>query len=113
MALTEQDFELFAGDDFILEFTVTDEDGTALNITGASISWVVWDGSTAVLTKTTASGISITDAAAGEFRVTLAPADTYTLEPKAYAHGANVSIEAGAYMTVATGTMILSKRVRS
>lgn len=113
MALTEQDCELYAGDDHILEYTITDENNAPLDITGATITWIAWDGATAVITKSTSSGISITDAPGGVFRLTLAPTDTYALTPKAYTHGASISIEAGAYMTVATGTMILKTKVRS
>lgn len=113
MTLIDQDLEMYAGDNQTIEFSVTDESGAALNITGASIEWVLWDGDTIVLRKTVGSGITITDGDGGLFEVVLAPADTYAVTPKAYKHGANVSIEAGAYITISSGVMTLNRKVRA
>lgn len=78
-------------------FTVTaTEDGTAINLTGAAIYFEVrtdYPASSvtttagAVITKSTVSGITITDALAGEFEIEFVKADTNTLEPKVYYYG--------------------------
>lgn len=112
MALTDQNDSMYAGDNKTLEFAVVDALGAALNITGAAIEWVAWDGDIVVLRKTVGSGITITSGSGGLFQVILTPTDTYTLTPKAYQHGANVSIEAGAFETVSTGTMTIHRKVR-
>lgn len=67
--------------DIVLVYTVVDQDNAAVNITGATIKWGIrrsLDHSVA-LTKTTSSGISITDASGGEFEVTISDTDTADL----------------------------------
>jgi len=113
MAQTDQDFEMYQGDDFSIEFETVDEAGAALDISGATIEWNAWDRGVSVLKKTTTSGISITDGPGGIFVVTLEPTDTYSLPAKTYFHGANVSLIADHFLTVATGIMTLRPKVRT
>lgn len=67
--------------DVILKYTVTDQDAAAVNLTSATIKWSIRRNlaTAAALTKTTASGISITNAAGGIFEVTLTDTDTTSL----------------------------------
>lgn len=71
-----------------LEVVVTQE-GTAVDLTGASIRMVVradypagseTDDSEAFLVKTVGSGITLTDPANGTFEIEISEADTYALE---------------------------------
>lgn len=57
---------------------VKNDAGTAIDLTGFSISFVVSPhvNATALVTKTVGNGIAITDAAAGKFTVSLSDADT-------------------------------------
>jgi hypothetical protein len=74
--------------DAVIKYTVTDQDGVAVNLTSATIKWSIRRNlqTAAALTKTTSSGISITNAAGGIFEVTLTNTDTtgltgtYTME---------------------------------
>lgn len=41
MARINQDFTLYAGEDKQINFTITDEDGVAVDLTGSSAVWVL------------------------------------------------------------------------
>lgn len=110
MARTEQDARIWAGDHADLQFTVVDSTGTAVNITGATISWkcaAAVDSASALFTKTTASGITITNGAAGIFKVSILPADTTALSGVLY-HEAQMTLS-GAVTTVAVGKLTIEK----
>lgn len=64
--------------DVVFVYTITDQDGAAVSLSGATILWQLklTSDDTALIEKTTSSGISITDAAGGEFEVTLTDTDT-------------------------------------
>lgn len=86
------DAHLFIGEDKSLVFTIYQSDGrTAQDITGWTLSWMVKadladvDGS-AVLTKTTSSGIALTTPASGICTVTIADTDTDSLTAGRYYH---------------------------
>ena len=87
---TEADVSWFVGEDKTLRFTVYQADGeTVQNITGWTLEWAVrrFLGSTdALLTKTTGSGISITDGPNGICEVSLARTDTDTLGRGGFYH---------------------------
>lgn len=79
---TELDLKMHAGDTKTIDITFQD-DTVPVNITGATITFVVAHspGSPAVLTKATGgAGIVITNGVGGVARVTLSPADTATLK---------------------------------
>ena len=69
-----------AGDDITLTITATDQDGDAIDLTGASITWGLkkkLSDSSVTLTKSTGgSGVTITNATSGIFTVALDAADT-------------------------------------
>lgn len=101
----------FQGTHKRLHFTLTDQDGAALDITDVTLSWQVSASAagTVLLSKTTGGGgITITDAAAGQFRVALAPADTAALAGVYYWEcrltdlSGNVSVVAWGYLTIRT-----------
>lgn len=77
----------FQGETQTLAVTVTKEDGNPLDLTGLSAEWrlVAMRDEAAIVTKTDADGITITDAAAGTLEVTLSAADTQQ-DPGTYRH---------------------------
>lgn len=90
---------MFAGDDRQLVYTLKDQAGAVVDLTGGSISWraVVSGTDTAVITKTSPSGgVVLTTPTSGICTVTLDPADTsslngtYELDGKFTDSGSNV-----------------------
>ena len=79
----------FIGDDVPLDFTVVDENGDAVDITGYALEWVLREtpgSATATITKTTSDGITITGGPAGKCRAAIADTDTIDLSPGRYFH---------------------------
>lgn len=83
------DFELEfpEGTDFLWEFTLTDQDGVAIDISGATITLALFSPSagtnpngTAELTYTTANNVSITDGNNGVGTVDFEAEDTVNLQ---------------------------------
>lgn len=109
MTTTAQDIELYAGDTKQIACTVTDPNGVAKSLVGASIRWALYDecAGAALVSKTTASGITITSAAGGIFTVTISPSDTASLTPAIYWHEAEVTDGSGNIGTVFTGHVTL------
>lgn len=108
MVITDQDFAMVAGDDQYIEIHVVDEDGVVVNITNNDIDW--WlkesnDSTAALVHKTTTGGggINISDGPGGIFQVHLEPADTDTLAPDKYFHGARIVDTALETSTVTVG----------
>lgn len=99
-------FMMTAGDTKTLVVTTKDASGNAVNITGSSIKWQAARsmGKASVLSKSTSSGIQITDGANGEFTVTLNPSDTEDLIGNYY-HEAQITAADGTISTVLFGTM--------
>lgn len=74
--------ELFTGKDKVLSFSVVDSAGDAVNITGWALERKPVTGAKSsgwLVSKTTSSGISITDGAGGVCQVTIADTDTDNL----------------------------------
>lgn len=108
---TGQDVDMIAGDTRNLNITVYDEDnGGNKNIANATIKWVLYDeaAESAVLTKTLASGITITSGLLGQFTVSLTPANTVSLTPGVYYHEVEVIDETGNVSTVLTGHITIN-----
>ena len=76
------DGTIISGDDVTLNFTVVDQDDTAVNLTSATIIWEMFErgSATHAVIKTTGSGVTITGATDGEFSVTINGSDTEGLE---------------------------------
>ena len=109
--MATQDFTMTEGDTKLIDVNVKDPNtGDATNISGATISWKVFKGygKTAALTKTTSSGISITDGAGGVFRITITAGDTNNFYGT-YNHEAQVTFSDSTVQTVVRGTMTVEK----
>jgi len=97
MASANQDFTMASGDTKYLDYTIT-MTGT---LSGCTAKWVLYKGSTVVITKTTTAGISITGDTT--LRVTLSPTDTASLAG-VYKHELQITDGSGNVCTVAVGT---------
>jgi gamma-glutamyl:cysteine ligase YbdK (ATP-grasp superfamily) len=96
------------GDTLILEFTVT-ENSTAKDITGATVKWQAARTvtSASVVSKSTGSGITLTDPTNGVLQVSIASADTKDLSATEYHHELEVTDASSNIHTAAVGTMTL------
>lgn len=98
-----------AGDDAILDVVVYDEEGNVFDLTGATITYTIreYADSAAEITKTTGSGITITDGQNGEFEINLDSSDTEDLYGK-YVHRCTVE-KGGDMVHVFIGTVEVDK----
>lgn len=108
MTASRQNFDVRTGEHKVLRFTVTNADGTAKDITGASIYWAATapNGTTALIEKSSDNSgeTDLTDAATGIFLVNLVPADTSSMDGGRYKHSAQVTLSS-VETVVATGWM--------
>lgn len=103
MALDKQDFSIFAGETKTLSVTSTTEStGALIDFTGATITWILKNGSTTVLTKTVGSGITVTGT--GTFTIALTAVNTTGLSGF-YQHECRTTLADGTVSTLFTGTM--------
>jgi hypothetical protein len=109
--MTQQDQDIgnekpyHEGDDLEIDVSVT-EDGSAKDITGAEITWVLAEsqgGAAKIEKSTSGGGVTITDAANGKFTITVEGSDTKDLAGHHY-HEAEVTDNVGQTSTVLTGT---------
>jgi len=93
------DATLIQETDIILTITVTDGNGSVVDLTGASITWGLQNkrNSIIVLTKEVGSGVTITDATNGIYTVTLTDADTSDLIG-CFMHGSKI-VDVGGLVT--------------
>jgi hypothetical protein len=68
-------FSIYDGDSLLIDVTITDEQGAALDISGAVFRWRLVGASQSVA-KSTDNGITITNAQQGGVEIRLEPADT-------------------------------------
>ncbi len=88
MTEVDQSFEMWAGNDIDLNFSIVDSTGSPVDLTTATtLEWVlhadVQDGNP-LIQKSIGSGITITNPGGGQFTITLLPADTATLSGNYY-----------------------------
>jgi hypothetical protein len=105
MTKKNQNFSMVAGDTMLINIGVTDSNGTPINLTGCSITWIVKKTVKApivLVTKTTQDDIAIRDVRKGLFVVKLNSQDTAGFDGRMY-HEAKVKDAFGDVATVATG----------
>jgi hypothetical protein len=114
----EVDWAMHRNDDVVFVVTVKDSAGSAVTLAGASgiefaMSKKKADGSfssTAVVTKSLGTGITVTDAANGICEVALDSDDTESLKaPQDYYYEVEVTDSSGDIATVLIGTVSLKK----
>ena len=105
------DFSMTAGDSKVLEVTVTDADGAAVDLSGAqTIRWHMSrsvNSRPATVEKALGAGITVTNGPGGIFSVTLDSADTEDLRGD-FVHEAEVIDEDGNVSTVLSGAVTIS-----
>jgi len=101
------DFSMYSGDSKTLEITITDSDGVAVDLTGATVKYAIALSSTAsaALVSKATGGSGITTAS-NVATVTLASADTATLAG-VYYHEMEITTVLGAVTTAMTGTITI------
>ena len=104
MTKQSQDFLMWSGDDKTITVTVYDNDDVVVDITGATITWELSQNvdSTALISKTVGSGITLSDPTNGIFTIALDPADTASLSGRYY-HEAEITDAAGDVSTALVG----------
>jgi len=113
MTKYNQDFKIQEGDDIIIEDEVTKSDGTARDLSGHSVKFVLAknSGATPEVTYTDSdSAVSITDAANGLLEVELASADTDGLaeyDPAELYYEIEVTNQSNEDYTVTVGTITI------
>lgn len=99
------DHALYAGETVTFEVTVTYDDGTPYDLTGAAIAYRA--DTPAPLLKEVGAGIVITDAAAGKFEVDLDEADTLGFGPLVTRHECRIAANSEVFVAFA-GTLRVS-----
>ena len=86
----------YQGNDFLIPTTVKDSSGSAVDLTGSTLSYQLSKrgDETALISLSDGSGVTITDAAAGECEVTLSDSDT-AIAPGTYEHELLIEISSG------------------
>ena len=110
---TPNNFRMTAGDTKVLVVTVTDDDGLAVDLTGATVKWQAARsfGKDAAISKATGgSGIVLNDPANGQFTITLNPSDTEDLSGE-YFHEAEVTATDTTISTVLQGSFKINPRL--
>lgn len=111
MVSTGQNATMVSGDTLVIQITVTDETGTAVNLTDHDIDWILTtskNSSTPILSKAVSSGITITNAASGIFQVTMDPVDTADLHGD-YWHEACITTPTLQKYTVTNGYITIER----
>lgn len=109
MGETGQNFDLWQGEDETIQIPITDGE-LPVNLTGASVTWVLTSGNTVVLTKTTDAGITLDslDGTNDMIVISLDKADTTGLGAGYYAHECRV-VSGGDEQVVCSGTVRLRR----
>jgi hypothetical protein len=106
------DFTMFAGNSHQIHVTVTDlETGLPLDLTGDEVKFKASKTAKNVppeIEKTTADGITVTDAPAGEFTVFLDPDDTFARKGTLYWECDVIETD-GRVSTVVTGIVTFTQ----
>ena len=86
------------GETWVINATLKDSDGVVLDLTNASIEWIVAErpGTAAIVTASTGNAlVSITDADAGTCTITVPYASHSDATPKTYRHECRVTLDSG------------------
>lgn len=110
----KQNIRLWSGNDMDVQFSITDENSSALLLTATTIKWkMALDpySSAALISKssTASSELEITDAAGGIVTIKLNSTDTNSISPGVYYHELEVTDSEANPFTVAIGHLTLEK----
>ena len=113
---TKENLNVFRGDSKTIEKTLTDEDGVIVDLTGAELRFSVkkdrfLDDTDALISKSSpSSGITITDATGGKFKVLVDAADT-DLEAREYEYDIQLKDAGDKVTTIFTGIFTIEQDV--
>src|ERR1035437_3861317 len=101
MPTTHDPFDVLCGDDWLIPWTVNDDDDAPLDLDGASISWRLdsIDNSFNALSLSLGSGITITDAVGAAIQVDVLAAQSITVKPGMYLDWLQVTLADGSVST--------------
>jgi hypothetical protein len=102
------DLAFYAGDSRNLIISVEDENNSPINLAGATIKWILSSQGNTILNKTNGKGITITNAANGQFEISIATCDTKDLSGN-YDQAARVTTSSGESSIVLTGTITINE----
>lgn len=115
MSAGKYSFCIFQGSTFERNMTYSDENGTAVDLTGATIRMQARktvDSATPLIDiSTDASGITITSAVDGEFQILLTAAETTALDFKTAVYDLEVEFPSGEVRRVLEGIIEFRKEV--
>lgn len=100
-------FDMLRGTTFRFDGVARKRDGAIVNLTGATLAWRMGaaDKRATSFTLTEADGLTVTNAANGEYEIHIAPTRTATLNPGIYSHQFEVTEAAGDILAVMVGEM--------
>jgi hypothetical protein len=106
MSSSNQNFNLFKGEDKNIIFTIRDSNGDLFDLTGSSAEWLLSRNnvSSPVISKTTLSGITFPYAESGLMMVDINSSDVQNLWGMYY-HEASITDTSGNRKVVANGTV--------
>ena len=107
MTKRNQDFTMWRGDRKNIIIQVVDSEENVVNITGASIVWIMLNPINELDKSTAGGGIVLSDAPNGEFTIVIMPSDTEDFEGEYYYHEAEVTDYLGNVSTVTVGSVAL------
>lgn len=115
MTVENQNISFYTENDVGLVAVIYDDTGAYKDLTGAEISWFLYNGNTneIVVTKTTASGIDILDAQSGMLLISIEPEDSANIKPgNWYRHEIYIVDGSGNKSTVTTGYVEIKRSVK-
>ena len=109
MSTPTNNFTMVAGETMTLNVTsIYETTGALVDFTGATITWVMKQGSTTILTKTVGVGITVTGL--GTFDIALATGNTTGLSGE-YQHECRATLADGTVTTLFRGTATLEPTI--
>ncbi|RII32861.1 hypothetical protein D2A34_21950 [Clostridium chromiireducens] len=102
------DLSFYSGDSRNLIINVVDENNSSINLTGATVEWALINNDLVLIKKSINSGITISNATGGQFKIEITSSDTDNLSGN-YRHLARVTTADGRSSIVISGTIKIEK----
>jgi hypothetical protein len=102
------DISLHTGDSKNLIINVVDGNNSPIDLTNATIEWILADKDTTVLAKSIGNGITVNIPTNGQFKISLTSSNTKNLSG-VYTHMARVTTFSGDSSIILEGTITITK----
>ena len=102
-----RDIRVVRGQTYTLSGFAKDKNGTAINLTGATLKWRFGPNDLSLTTKTLTP--STVAAATGEYLLTISPSDLTSIEPGFYSHQGEVTESGGTVTPILEGRLQIVK----